>query len=146
MTLRLLALTAAGAALLLPGCGTESATPEPTPPSSTYTVTVLVQHQHGGDVVYTEGAVPEIRLVAADGSELLPQEDHGDVATFEEVPGGEYTLTGASRPCDGNCGLLDPATDLCRTELTVDRDRRIVVEMQAGQPCVFAGFGQRGQQ
>jgi hypothetical protein len=52
---------------------------------------------------------------------------------------GRYVVTSYQRPCDGNCGYLDPPTDRCRTTVTLAADDDIVlnVEFAPGQGCQF---------
>jgi hypothetical protein len=42
------------------------------------------------------------------------------------------------RPCDGNCGYLDPATDGCHRTLRVSDDVKAKVAFTVGKPCRVA--------
>ena len=54
--------------------------------------------------------MPEIRLVAEDGTTIEPVRDHVDAPVFEHLVAGRYVLRAVLRPCDGNCGYLDGPT------------------------------------
>ena len=64
-----------------------------------------------------EGAIGFASVHARDGTVVLDQivDLGGDTV---EMPGGEYTMRLYYRPCDGNCGLLDPAQEWCAFEHT----------------------------
>lgn len=136
MTIRYAVLGAAAGLTLLTGCGSTASGPDA--PSDTVGVTVTV-HTHlapgkNGEM-FTEGAVPEIRLVDADGHATSPVRDHEDVAVFRGVPAGHYRLEAALRPCDGNCGQLDGPTARCTRSVRVSHDDTFVVRWRVGEAC-----------
>ena len=100
--------------------------------------TVSVHTRVRGGVVFTEGALPEIRLVAADGTVLNPRRDHDVTAEFAGVSTGSYRLRASLRPCDGNCGYLDPPMLTCSARVRVDRDATFQVTWTHARPCRVA--------
>ena len=65
-----------------------------------------------------EGAIGFLAAYAPDGSVVLDQivELEGDRV---ELPGEDYVLRAYYRPCDGNCGLLDPPMEFCDIDVTL---------------------------
>jgi hypothetical protein len=51
------------------------------------------------------------------------------------LPPGSYTLRAYYRPCDANCGYLDPPGEFCMADATLEPDAtyRLVVDMTARQ-------------
>jgi hypothetical protein len=137
MTPRYAALVAAG--LLLVACDGRIGGPDngPYPPgAATNTLTVQTRispGKHGS--MFTEGAVPEIRLVDADGRTMGPEHDHSDTGVFSGLAAGSYRLDAALRPCDGNCGYLDGPTTPCSATIRVVGDRVVDVAWRVGQRC-----------
>jgi hypothetical protein len=127
MTLRYLGPLAALA--LLTACGADPA-PHGAPglgpgvdPAGRITLTVHTSQA----LMFTEGAVPEVRLTAPDGTGLSPEKDHVDDAVFSGLDAGRYQVQAALRPCDGNCGYLDPPTLTCEAAVVVKADRSVTV-------------------
>jgi hypothetical protein len=130
-------------ALLLSACGQGSGShpradagqPAADPAGSiTLTVHSSVRPGKHGEM-FVEGAVPELRLTAPDGTELTPAQDHRDDAVFAGLDPGRYRLHAALRPCDGNCGYLDGPTAPCAATVHVMADREVSVRWRVGQPC-----------
>ena len=65
-----------------------------------------------------EGAVIFLRAVSVDGTTVADRAVTEETVTW--LPGGQYTLQAYYRTCDGNCGLLDPATEFCHTDADVE--------------------------
>jgi len=86
-------------------------------------------------VIFDEGARPEIRLVAPDGSVLRPRRDHAEITVFAGLSRGAYRMRAALRPCDGSCGHLDPPTMACSAHLRVAHDRSYRVIWSGNRPC-----------
>jgi hypothetical protein len=97
--------------------------------------TVSVHAAVGTGPRFYEGALPEIRLVAADGTVLRPRKDHAGTADFPGVSTGHYRLRASLRPCDGNCGYLDPPVLTCSAPIRVDRDATFRVTWTRTRPC-----------
>jgi hypothetical protein len=131
------AVLAAAAALVMSACGAGSDRPTPDSgpaPGHAFTVhTHLRPGAHGA--MFFEGALPEIRLVSADGRTFTPVHDHATTAVFRDLPAGRYHLSAALRPCDGNCGYLDPATGACGTVVRVPVDSAATVSWRVGEHC-----------
>jgi hypothetical protein len=85
--------------------------------------------------MYDEGAVPEIRLTAFDGSAIRPAHDHRVIADFTDLAPGRYRLDAVLRPCDANCGHLDPATSPCTARVVVHADEQLSVRWRVGSAC-----------
>lgn len=88
--------------------------------------------------LFIEGALPEIRLVDAAGQVHRPVRDHRDVASFPALSPGVYRLRAALRPCDGNCGVLDPPTERCAAQVRVDGREVMKVRWMIGRGCGVA--------
>jgi hypothetical protein len=141
-TSRYAVLGAAAVLALLIGCGhTVPAVPTGTAPRTTpgTTVTVHADLAAGRNgAMFTEGAVPEIRLVDADGHTRSPQDDHAFVAVFRDVGPGRYRLEAVLRPCDANCDYLDGPTGRCTKDVHVSEGSTFVVSWRVGEACLVA--------
>lgn len=106
------------------------------PPGDGGSITVSVTYQEDGPV-YTEGAVTVVNLLDAAGEEQEPVDESSEnIRVFEELPRGEYRLVGGVRPCDANCGTLDPLTDTCSAQVPVENHPvRVGLWVQPGSPC-----------
>jgi hypothetical protein len=140
MTPRYAVLTVSALALLA-GCGSSTAAgpPSATPDAHTSTLTVQTQinpGKHGA--MFTEGALPEIRLVASDGTEVKPSKDHASPAVFADLPPGDYRLRAVLRPCDGNCGYLDGPMSPCAKAVHVEGDLSFAITWRVGDNCHVA--------
>jgi hypothetical protein len=74
--------------------------------------------------IYTEGSLAFLRLERVDTGEVLARGRAGNGADGEPlfdsvVAPGRYRLVSHQRPCDGNCGYLDPPVDGCETTVSV---------------------------
>ena len=86
--------------------------------------------------MYIEGAIYYLRterLGRATTRKL------GSTTTIRLAP-GRYRLRSWARPCDGNCGYLDPPTDRCTATVRVrtGRTTRIRITARAGSACKIA--------
>jgi len=106
-------------------------------PDPTSTLTIESSWRPGeGGVMYIEGSVSEYTLTDADGDEIDPDsDDQGKDPVYTGLEDGTYTLHAAQRPCDGNCGYLDPPTDQCEQHITVDADLTVQVAFRVAEPC-----------
>lgn len=57
------------------------------------------------------------------------------LAGFPDVSPGTYTLQAALRPCDGNCGSLEPAVLACRHRVRVRAHERFEVVWSGPHGC-----------
>lgn len=126
------------ALVLLTACGGREPVPQgpAVDPAGQVTLTVHTSIKPGkrGEM-FTEGAVPEVRLTAPDGTVIEPRKDHVDVAVFPGIAPGRYRLAAALRPCDGNCGYLDAPTTPCSARVRVALDQQVTVSWRVGQRC-----------
>lgn len=97
-------------------------------------VTTKIKPGRHGEV-FTEGAVPEIRLVSKTGTTISPARDHVDSPVFKHLEAGRYVLKAVLRPCDGNCGYLDGPVSPCRTVVHVPADATARVTWRIGEDC-----------
>jgi hypothetical protein len=95
----------------------------------------LVVHATEKGAIFTEGALPEVRLVDEDGRVWTPDHDLSDPAEFSGVPEGRYQLRAALRPCDGACNRLDPPELRCAAAVRIGHDRELWVRWSASKPC-----------
>ena len=53
---------------------------------------------------------------------------------------GAYRLVSFQRPCDGNCGIVDPPTDRCSGDIDAKADARVeaTVRLSPGDGCTIA--------
>ena len=119
----LLALVVAAA-----GCGqgerpvaTGSAVNAPSTPAATGRLEIVKTFPAGP--VFIEGSHTHVRLVDAGGHTIARNTLRGGPPApifRRDLPRGTYRLVTAERPCDGNCGTLDPPVDGTRCTLDVE--------------------------
>jgi hypothetical protein len=84
---------------------------------------------------YIEGAVADLILRDASGQEVGRESGNG-LLRFEDLAPGQYTIEPAVRPCEGNCGYLDPRIDQCSDFVQVGKGVvRLRVVYRVGLPC-----------
>jgi hypothetical protein len=115
------------------------------PPEDGVPASVHLRFETEGDqpvILGIEGAIGFVSAHAPDGSVVLDR--MVEMQAGEEVvemPGGDYLLRLYYRPCDGNCGLLDPAQEFCSIEESFVAGARydVTVTMQQAGPahCTF---------
>jgi hypothetical protein len=130
----------------LPGCAGD-APANPGPPPAIHGAQLVVREARAVHPLYREGSVGFLRIVDEHGIVLRK----GRARTA--APGttrrifrrfllpGTYTVVGYQRPCDGNCGYLDPPTERCRTTVEI-RDgeaARLTLEVTPGAGCRVRG-------
>ena len=92
--------------------------------------------------LYAEGALSYLAVEAPDGDELIEAElapaDKEQAATLRLDP-GTYRLVSWQRPCEGNCGTLDPPTDRCEQVFTLEPSTPVKadIEVRAGRGCTI---------
>jgi hypothetical protein len=128
--------------MLLGGCASPSSDDAVAPrievsPPSTSTLIVATTYRHDSSWhVYREGAKAEIILRDDTGKEVdIRTVDLGRSVRFKDLPPGEYELEPATRPCDGNCGYLDPRVDVCTGTVEVTRTMQVRVSFVVAAPC-----------
>jgi hypothetical protein len=120
---------------MLAGCGGSKA-----PPSSAGPATLHVRQEWVGGSLYIEGSYSYVRL-EQDGKKVVQVRLKGSKtaeATLRLEP-GSYRLVSFQRPCDGNCGYLDPPTDRCGREIEAKADGLIeaTVRLSPGKGCTI---------
>lgn len=69
---------------------------------------------------YIEGSVSFLRVVRTqDGSVVVDGPMRNKPLLDRAVAAGDYQVVSYQRPCDGNCGLLDPPVDRCEATVRV---------------------------
>lgn len=82
-----------------------------------------------GVVLGIEGTVGFLRSVAADGSVILDRMMKTEGRSRYPTRSGEQTLVAYYRTCDGNCGMLDPETQLCTQVGTLESGHAYLLEV-----------------
>src|SRR5262245_52711525 len=99
------------AALVLLGTGVAHLQDEPADRAT------LVVSEAGSGPDYIEGYVAFFQVYSdrrkVDGKRLR------DKTACFTLPSGKYDLVSYLRPCDGNCGFLDPPSDECRASFSI---------------------------
>jgi hypothetical protein len=95
-----------------------------------------VQEPAADGGIFTEGALVEVRLRDASGA-VVDTERGNSQLRFDLLSSGAYTVEPGLRPCDGNCGYLDPRVAECASPVTVGATTvRLRVVFHGRQPCV----------
>jgi hypothetical protein len=141
---RTLSLTLATVvAVLLAGCGQERLRSEAASRSSLTIESTVLPSRGGG--FYTEGALVEVTLRSAGGHRIATKRaEEGRPIVFRGLDPGRYTVEPGLRPCDGNCGLLDPRTDTCTDQVDVPGTRVLTVRFVTLQGCTVESGRTRG--
>jgi hypothetical protein len=66
-----------------------------------------------GSVHYIEGSIGYVRIENHAGRRLSQKTFRNTAELRFALLPGSYRLVSFQRPCDGNCGYLDPPTDRC---------------------------------
>jgi len=122
-------------ALAVSGCSSLTPSDAP-PPGALVRVTVVVPDGAG---LYIEGAVRYLRITGPTLDTRLRLNDGAPTAI--SVPGGQsYRLESWARPCGGNCGNLEPATDRCTGTFPFAGGHTTAIEITAppGKACTLA--------
>ena len=74
--------------------------------------------------------------VEKDGAKLVETPMAKDAYTLA-FDNGTYHFTFYERPCDGNCGTLDPPTDACDIDLELKPDTQQIIDLawSPENPC-----------
>ena len=96
------------------------------------------EHRLPSDVIYTEGYVSFLRIrEAGSGRAVVKRRFQGRVHARTKLRAGRYRVIRFIRPCDGNCGLLDPRTERCAAAVDVGAGgaTRVVIRTRTGTGC-----------
>ena len=112
-----------------------SAAPLPAGPSK-----LVIRQAWVGGVFYTEGSRSYLSIAAKGGGVErfgYVAGAGGDPVYAKRLAPGTYTITSWQRPCDGNCGYLDPPTDRCRRTITLEPETSaaFTIELTPGRGC-----------
>ena len=98
----------------------------------------VVQIQLPGSF-YIEGSYSYIRIERPDGRKVLQRRlpARRRPTLTVSLRAGSYRLVSWQRPCDGNCGYLDPPTDRCARGFTLKRGQllKATIRLKAGSGC-----------
>jgi hypothetical protein len=115
-------LAVVAVAVLVTSCAAGAAsTPASTPSDG---LLVVTQEMARSGAVYGEGYVPFI-TVSRDGQDIFTARMQFDRPLSRSLGAGSYLLTFTVRPCDANCGYLDPAAETCSVTFTMKPDQTV---------------------
>jgi len=96
----------------------------------------LTVSQSGSGPMYIEGSYSYFLVISA-GSIVEEKRLAGSSTSFS-LPPGDYELRAYVRPCDGNCGNLDPPVDECRALFTLTPGEALTVNKTiSGHSCTL---------
>jgi hypothetical protein len=96
---------------------------------------VLVGHSR-----FVEGSVGFVRIERPSGRKVLTRRlPLDDPRITVPLRPGRYRLKSWQRPCDANCGTLDPPTDRCSRMLTIRPGERLraIIRLNPATGCVI---------
>jgi hypothetical protein len=118
------------AAALLGGVLAASAGAESVSGGATLKVTLRVRN-----CCYREGAIYYVALARGRRTAATAHRSSSGVLVLRVKP-ARYRLSSWARPCEGNCGGLDPPTDRCARQVALQRGtRKVVIVSTARSPC-----------
>lgn len=86
-------------------------------------------------MVFIEGALGEIVLVAPDGVQTVKQAPMTARITFSGLKPGTYVVRPGLRPCSANCGNLSGRTGDCEATVEVAARTVLYVTYVPSGPC-----------
>jgi hypothetical protein len=103
--------------------------------------TLHVRQEWVGDALYVEGSYSYLRVENDEKTvaEVRLKGMRTPEATLRLDPGA-YRLVSFQRPCDGNCGVLDPPTDQCGGEIDAKAGGHVeaTLRLSPGDGCTIA--------
>ena len=107
---------------------------------------LVVYQKWIGGAFYTEGSRSYLSVNAkAGGRDRVGYfiTHPNDPVYTKRLAAGTYRLDSWQRPCDGNCSLLDPATDRCHRTITLAPQTTAVytIELTPGHGCRIVAGG-----
>jgi hypothetical protein len=130
MTLSLLI----GAAIVLVAAGCGNTTKEPAQEGN---ASLHVEHVvDGSQGLYAEGSIWHLRVLDSAGDAVFDEKLSEEKASVR-LAAGQYRIESEELPCDGNCGLLDPAADGCSSDVDVAAGDAVAatVTLKPGHGC-----------
>ncbi len=88
--------------------------------------------------LYTEGAVSYVRVRGIRGKLILAKRvNRTRFRMRRRLASGRYRVISYQRPCDGNCGFLDPPTDRCARQMRILSGglTEVSVRVRPGRGC-----------
>jgi hypothetical protein len=93
-----------------------------------------------GNSRFVEGSVGFVRIERPSGRKVLTRRlPLDDPRITVPLRPGRYRLKSWQRPCDANCGTLDPPTDRCSRMLTIRSGERLraIIRLNPATGCVI---------
>lgn len=121
--------------LPLAGCGGWQPGPRSAKPAKLH-----VRQEWVGGAVYIEGSYSYVRLEQGEKNVVQVRLKGGKTPeTTLRLDPGSYRLVSYQRPCDGNCGYLDPPTDQCSREIEAKAGALVEawVRLSPGDGCTI---------
>ena len=87
-----------------------------------------------------EGAYSYVRIEDQSGHKVTEQRVQSQRNVVIPLEPGSYRLVSYQRTCDGNCSVLDPASDSCSAGLTADGTVTARIRVMFGSGCTIT-FG-----
>lgn len=126
---------------LAAGCASKSPTlgGVPTSPAGGTGRLVVTQEMAKGAGAYIEGYVAFVK-VSQGSQELFSARMEFGQAVTHDLPAGTYSLAFSVRPCDGNCGYLDPTAETCSSDFSVATGQTVKANAteRPGDSCSIA--------
>jgi hypothetical protein len=133
--LLLAALGVLFAVLVLAGCGGSQPAPRSADPAKLH-----VRQECVAGSLYIEGSYSYVR-VEQDEKKVVQVRLKGrkTLETTVRLEPGSYRLVSFQRPCDGNCGYLDPPTDECSGGIEAKAGGLVeaTVRLSPGEGCTI---------
>ena len=85
-----------------------------------------------------EGAYSYVRIEDPSGHKVTEQRVQSERNVVIPLDPGSYRLVSYQRTCDGNCAILDPASDSCSSGFTADGPVSAQVRVSYGSGCTIS--------
>ena len=140
--MKLHALAIAVVALTAAGCGGSDEIEAPRTAAVEPSRLVIHESHVTDGPIYIEGSISFLGVDLAsagdrpDATQVEPT-GTGAVIYDELLVPDKYRVVSYQRPCDGNCGYLDPPTERCRHDLVIESSESTlaVARTRAGHRC-----------
>ena len=99
-----------------------------------------VTQEFVGSQFYIEGSVGYVRIRSRAGRLVASNTFAGGRKELRfRLRPGVYRMVSFQRPCDGNCGYLDPPTDRCSRPIRIRRMKSVSarIEVSPANGCVI---------
>ena len=85
-----------------------------------------------------EGAYSYVRIEDPSGHKVTEQRVQSERNVVIPLDPGSYRLVSYQRTCDGNCAILDPASDSCSSGFTADGPVSAQIRVSYGSGCTIS--------